>query len=393
MPRVVYNQLSVAKIRALKEPGRHVDGNGLYMRVDKVGNKSWFLRATIGHRRREMRLGRWPQVSLADARDERDKILHRTKMGENPFAEDANKKEAANKAAITVKEFTLEHFERVKERISTEKDQKAWLSSMERYVFARIGNRPIAEIETADVVKVLAPIWTEKAYTANEIKQRLGGMFRSAMAVKKHPGPNPTDAVFDALGSNHHKKRHRPALPYKDVPAFFRGLGEINMDEVSCAAFRFVILTAARPGEVRSAEWSEINWSERLWELPAEKMKMRRPHRVPLSSAAIKVLKAVNSISGRGKLIFPSPRGDKPYSDMVFTKAIERMGQKGNVTTHGFRSSFRDWAAETRKFERDAMERALAHEPKSAVEAAYFRTDLLDARRPMMDAWSCFVCP
>lgn len=391
MPRVVHNQLSVAKIRALKNPGRHVDGNGLYLRVDMTGNKAWFLRATIAHRRRELRLGYWPEVSLSDARQERDSVLHRVKMGENPFAEAAAKKEAVKQAATTLEEYTRTHFERIKNRISTEKDRKAWLSSMERYVFTKIGKRPLAEIDTDDMVKVLEPIWTKKAYTANDLKQRLSGVFRSAMAVKKHPGPNPTETVLDALGSNSHKKKHRPALPWKDVPSFYKRLGDLPMDDISRSGFRFMILTAARPGEVRNAEWSEINWEERLWEIPAEKMKMRRPHRVPLSQQALALLREVKKTSGRGNLIFPSPRGDKPYSDMVFTKAIERLDLKGRVTAHGFRSSFRDWAAETRKFERDAMERALAHEPKSAVEAAYFRTDLLDARRPMMVDWAAFV--
>ncbi len=391
MANVAHNQLNIAKIRSLKDAGRYVDGDGLYLRVDQRGTKAWFLRVTVAGRRRDMRLGTWPQLSLVDARSERDGVRHRVKRGENPFAELEAQKVAAEVDAVTLEKFTREHFERIKDRISTEKDRKAWLSAMERYVFPKLGKKPISQIDMRAVVKVLEPIWKEKAYTANDLKQRLGGVFKSAMAMGLHSGPNPTEAISVILGSNSHKKKHRPALPWKDVPAFYKRLGDLPMDDISRSAFRFMILTAARPGEARNAEWSEINWEEKLWEIPAEKMKMRRPHRVPLPQAALAILREVKKLSGRGNLIFPSPRGDKPYSDMVFTKAIERMELKGQVTAHGFRSSFRDWAAETRKYERDAMERALAHEPKSAVEAAYFRTDLLDARRPMMKAWAGFV--
>lgn len=253
----------------------------------------------------------------------------------------------------------------------------------------QIGGTPVDQIDTADVLRVLAPIWLTKPENARRVRQRVGTVLDWARAAGFRSGDNPVGGVAKGLPKQNGRDDHHAALPYADVPDFVQRLQGSEADELTCLAFEFLILTASRTSEVREARWSEVSEIERLWTVPAERMKAGRVHQVPLSPRSLEILKRAKALGAGSAFVFPGRSRDKPMSNMVFLMLLRRMNQA--ITAHGFRSSFRDWAAESTSFPREVAEMALAHAVESKVESAYRRGDLLEKRRQLMEHWADFV--
>jgi integrase len=254
-----------------------------------------------------------------------------------------------------------------------------------------MGSIPVDKIEPKEILAALSPIWIEKPETARRTKQRLKTTFDYAKAKGWRSGDNPVEGITRVLPKHNGKtKDHFSALPYAQVPEFIQGLQAANNAISIKLGFEFLILTASRTSEVILARWPEIDLDAGTWIVPAERMKMKREHRVPLSARCIEILQAAKEVGCGSEYIFPGRSANRPLSNMAFLKALERMG-RADITAHGFRSSFRDWAEEKTNTQRSVVEAALAHQVESRVEAAYLRSDLFEKRRRLMDSWAAFV--
>jgi integrase len=304
-------------------------------------------------------------------------------------------------AALAASAFTFEKaarkvHEELKPSWRNAKHADDWIRSLEAYAFPLLGAKKLDAIAPANCADVLRPIWLEKAETASRVRQRMHAVMQWAWA-HGHIAANPVGVVDYILPKQNAKKEHQPAMPWRDVPTFVKAhVAEFKPGEATRAAPLFLILTAARSGEVRGAVWDEFDLETGVWAIPGERTKAKETHRVALSKPALTLVKSLKEQKLHEMLVFPSPRG-KVLSDMVLTSFLRRVTAKSDApervaTAHGFRSSFRDWASE-QGYARDLAERALAHTVANRVEAAYHRTDLLEQRRPMMEAWAAYVCP
>ena len=265
-----------------------------------------------------------------------------------------------------------------------------WIASLTADVFPLIGDRPVDAIDSADILKVLSPIWTKKPETARRLKQRLKVVFEWAKASGHRTGDNPVDGITQVLPRARQASVHHAALPYAEVPTFVQVLREANAGEATRLGFEFLILTAARTSEVIGARWEEIDLARQTWTIPASRIKAGREHRVPLSPRCLELLDRAKAIADGGPFVFPGRTSEVPLSNMVFLMLLRRLGHD-HITAHGFRSAFRDWAAERTNVARAVCEAALAHIVKDKAEAAYFRSDLFDQRRRLMKSWSVFA--
>lgn len=377
--------LSALKIKNLSTAGKYADGNGLYLVVDPSGAKRWLLRIVVQGKRRDIGLGGLSVVSLAEAREKA--IEHRkiAREGGDPLAA----KRAAQKVIPTFKEAAeIVHAEH-KPTWKNAKHAQQWINTMTQYAFPIIGDLRVDRIDTPDILRVLSPIWLTKQETARRLRQRLGNVFDWAKTAGHRSGDNPVEGVSRGLPKQAGKDGHHEALPYAEVPAFVTAMRATGSSATAKLAFEYLILTATRTGEVLFAEWVEIDFSEKLWIVPAERTKTKRIHRVPLTERCIEILKEAEPLSTGSKYIFPGRSVEKPMSNMVFLQILKRM--EVPVTAHGFRSSFRDWAAETTSFPRELAEMALAHKIENKVEAAYRRGDLLEKRRELMNEWARYI--
>lgn len=381
-------QRLTAKAVKHAKPGRHADGNGLFLEVSASGARRWMLRTVVHGRRRDIGLGGAAYVSLAEAREKAQSLRAVARAGGDPIAErDKDKRES-----ITFEEAAWKvHAEHYKAAGASDGHSKRWMGSLAKHAFPTIGAKSVETIDEADVLRVLSPIWHEKAETARRVRRRISQVLEWARAAKLRSGDNPVDLVKPGAGLSKQRDRvqHFKALPFADLPGLWPRLADAP--GMGAAALRFAILTASRSGEVRGATWAEIDLEAGVWTIPAERMKGGEAHRVPLSEAAIAELAALKLIAeGRGGdwPIFPGKRG-KPLSDMTLAAVLKRLDVA--VTVHGFRSTFRDWAEERTDARHEIKEAALAHKVSSRVEAAYRRTDLFDARRKLMDLWAMFV--
>ncbi|MDP4006166.1 site-specific integrase [Methylobacterium sp. NEAU K] len=377
--------LTTVQVRALKTPGRHADGNGLYLVVDRSGAKRWLLRTVVQGRRRDIGLGGVGLVSLAEAREKALAYRKVSRDGGDPLAE-------RRKALATIPTFAeaaeLVHAEH-KATWKNAKHAAQWITTLRTYANPHFGSKRVDQIGTPDVLRALAPIWLTKCETASRVRQRIGTVLDWAKAAGHRSGDNPVEGVTRGLPKQGEREEHHAALPYAEVPAFVARLRAMSgQGEIGRLAFEFLILTAARTSEVLGAQWSEIDDSEALWMVPASRMKAGREHRVPLSGQACEVLTRAKVLAGDSSLIFPGRSGTKPLSNMVFLMALRRMEMP--ITAHGFRLSFRDWSAEATNLPREVAEMALAHTIENRVEAAYRRGDLLDKRRDLMEQWAAF---
>ena len=364
-------------------PGRHADGNGLYLFVQPTGTRSWVQRLVIRGRRRELGLGAAGLVTLAEARELALANRKLARSGGDPLSE---KRRADG----------VPTFAEAAERVLEQKrggwrgrwHAKNWVSSMERYAFPRIGRRPVSEVNTADVLEILTPIWHVKAETARAVRQRIRSVLEWAIAMDLR-NDNPCDRVLPVLGPQNAIVTHRQALPHKDVAAAIETVpGSKSAQPAVRLAFEFLVLTAARSGEVRLATWDEIDTAGALWTVPATRMKAKREHRVPLCGRALEILDAARTLGDGNRLVFPMRSGRS-----IATSTFPKMLQYHEVAAvpHGFRSSFRDWAAEETDHPREAIEAALAHLIQNKVEAAYARSDLFERRRRLMEDRAAYL--
>ena len=388
MPKIKHNALSDAKIRALT-PGAYADGNGLTLKVDASGNRRWFQRVTVGGKRHNLGLGGYPAVGLKAARKTAMANVEAISEGRDPVIERQRAQiEAQRPAMPTFRQAAEQVINLRRPTWSSARHAQQWTESLTNHAYPLIGNLPVNEITTADCLAVLTPIWVELAETSTRVKQRMGVIFDYAIASGWR-SDNPAAAVASALPRRARVKRHHPALPYGEVPAALKAIRQCTAERSTRQAFEFMALTAARAGEVRGATWAEIDIDGRVWEVPAERMKARRGHRVPLSDRALAILSDTRKLSDGDGLIFPNRISGKPLSNMAFTALLRRL--KIEAVPHGFRSSFKDWTISETATPWAVGESALAHNLGNSVEAAYARTDLFDKRRELMQQWADFA--
>ena len=379
-------KLTAARIRTLKTPGRHGDGDGLHLKISETGARSWILRVVIAGKRRDIGLGRYPDVGLAQAREVAAKHRSLIAAGGDPIAE-------KRKAAIpTFREAAERTFEANKPRWRNGKHTISWWQSLEKHAFPIIGDMPVDKIDEEHVLRILTPIWGVRMETARRVRQRIRTILKWAMAHKFVRHNVAGETIDGALPPMPKVKNHLRAMPYGQVSTLVQTVRDSQASLAAKWCLEFLILTAARSGEARGARWSEMDMDAATRTIPAERMKANVEHSVPLSPRATTILVEASSISDGSDLVFPSPlRPGKPMSDMTLTKLLRDLGFADRTTVHGFRSSFRDWAAECTSAPHAVMELSLAHTVGSAVEAAYARSTLIEKRRALMVQWATYL--
>ena len=373
--------LSAAFIRSAP-PGRHADGNGLYLFVQPAGTRSWVQRLVIRGRRHELGLGAVGLVPLAKAREKALANRRLAREGGDPLAD---KRRA--EGVPTFAEAARRVVEQKQGGWRGRYHAQSWLRSLERYAFPRIGSRPVSQVNSADVLELLTPIWHVKPETARAVRQRVRAVLEWAVAMELR-ADNPCDRVLPVLGPQNDIVRHRRALGHQDVAAAVETVRASSSAAATKLAFELLVLTAARSAEVRLATWDEIDTRGHVWTIPATRMKAKREHRVPLCGRAVEILEAARTLGGAGGLVFPM-RSGKPIAMSTLPWILRQHGVA--AVPHGFRSSFRDWAAERTDHPREVIEAALAHVVPNKVEAAYARSDLFERRRLLMDDWAAYL--
>lgn len=376
-------KLNATQVKALREPGRYQDGDGLMLNVGKGGSKSWLLRLQSGGKRREYGLGSLRDVSLAEARELAAGIGKKLRAGVDPLAE----KRAALATVPTFRQAANEYHAEHRRGWKNGKHQAQWLATLESYVFPALGDMAVDAIIGPHIRDVLAEIWLEKPETARRVRQRIGAVLDYAHAKGWRSSEAPMRSLGKGLPRQPKKDGRFAAMPFAEVPAFLGTLGErFSYGRLALSA---LILTAARSGEIRGATWNELDLEAATWTVPAERMKAGKVHIVPLPPAALAIFeKAATLKLAASEHVFPGQKRGKPLSDMTLMKIMRDAGQP--FTVHGFRSSFRDWVAEETNYPGEVAEAALAHAIPNAVERAYKRTDFLEKRRGLMDAWGTY---
>lgn len=399
MPRKLNNALNALTVKNAK-PGRHADGGGLHLLVKESGAKSWVYRFTLNGKSRDVGLGSADKdgVSLADARDARGALRIKVKTGIDPIAERERQAaeakaavEAAKIAAVTFKSAAGTYLATNEGSWRNDKHRQQWHNTLATYVYPVIGDLSVQDVSTEHVLKILEPIWKSKAETAGRVRGRIETILDAAKARGHRYGENPArwrGHIAQILPARARLARgHHKAMPYGDIPAFLSRLR--TREAMAALALEFTILTAARTGEVIGATWDEVDLEKGMWTIPASRMKAGKEHRAPLSARAIEILNATKEMQKAS--LFPAARGGK-LSGMAMSMLLRRM--KVEVTVHGFRSAFRDWAAECTGYSHEVAEMTLAHTIGNKVERAYRRGDLFEKRRQMMDDWAeyCSDC-
>lgn len=389
-------KLSDQTARRVSAPGLHADGAGLYLSVapakaEGAVSKSWVVRYTAADgRRRSMGLGSYPEVGLAAARRQAASIRDAARTGVDPLERRRETKRAAAAAAAPTMTFKACAEAFIAVHASSWRNAKhaaQWGSTLATYVYPAFGDLPVGDIDAPMVVKILDPIWSTKNETASRVRGRVEAILDWAKARGHRDGENPArwkGHLQYALPARRKVARveHHPALPFDEIGDFLRQLR--GMDGVAARALEFLILTAARTGEVIGARWEEIDLDAKIWVVPADRMKAGREHRVPLSPAAVRLLEAFPR--SRSEYVFGANGSETPLSNMALLMTLRRM-KRADLTVHGFRSTFRDWAAERTNYPREVAEAALAHAVGDKVEAAYRRSDLFEKRQGLMRAW------
>lgn len=382
-------KLTARRAATLTKPGRHGDGGGLYLSLSGIGpiqRRRWVYLYTRNGRLREMGLGGFPGLSLAEARLERDRWAAVLRAGGDPIGLRKTEK-AVSKGMPTFGQLADEVIAGVGADWRNEKHRQQWVMTLREYA-GPLRGRPVNEIDTDDVLSVLRPLWQKRPETASRLRGRIEHVLDAARAKGFRHGPNPAlwRGHLDKLLPKQLKvdRGHHAAMPYGKVPAFLAAVQK--RDAIAALAIEFTILTAARTGEVIGATWDEIDLEETVWTIPAQRMKARRMHRVPLSARAVGILKKVLK-ARTGDCVFPGRKTGRPLSNMSMEMILRRM-KVTDATMHGFRSSFRDWVGNETNFQREVAEAALAHVVGDAAEQAYRRGDALEKRRQMMDAWA-----
>jgi integrase len=385
------NKLTVRALASLSKPGRHADGGNLYLQIAQSGTRQWTFFFQLHGKQREMGLGSAGQggITLAEAREKAIGARRLLTQGLDPI-DARNGVRAADKAAgVKFGQFADDYVKTHKSEWSNSKHAAQWSMTLGESYCAAIRPKPIGAIGTEDILAVLEPVWQSVPETARRVRMRLEKVLDAARVRGLRSGENPArwKGHLDHILPKHGKalRGHHAALAWTEVPGFMRLLE--TREGMASQAFRFLILTAARTSEVLNARWEEIDFDKATWTIPAERMKSRREHRVPLTKTALALLTQV-----RGKhmaFVFPGPSDAGPLSNMSLLMVLRRL-KREDVTPHGMRSAFRDWAAECTNFSSEVCEMALAHVVENATEAAYRRGDLFDKRRKLMEEWAEF---
>jgi integrase len=382
-------KLTALAFRNATKPGKYQDGDGLFLLVKPSGARSWLLRAQVDGKRREFGIGPAADIGLAEARERAAAIRKQYRDGIDPVAA----KRAARSALREIPTFKgaaeTVHGER-KGGWRNPKHRDQWLSSLDTYAFPSLGTVRVDQVDAPTIRAALLPIWLEKPETARRVSQRIGTVLDWAHANGFRPQEAPMRSVLMGLPRQPRRDRHFAAMPFADVPTFCIGL-EAGAPTAGRLGLLFTIYTATRSGEVRGATWAEIDLEAKVWTVPASRMKADREHVVPLSPAALAVLERAAAIRKSKKgdaMLFPSAAG-RALSDMTLSKVLRDAGQA--ITVHGFRSAFKDWASEQTTFPDAVSEAALAHGDPDKVRKAYRRTDFLQLRRELMEAWAAFI--
>ena len=379
--------LTAAFVKNVKHSGRYVsdkygDEHGLILRVSPTGSKQWIWRGTVRGKRRDLGLGGYPYVTLAEARQAAFEARKLARAGGDPAALRTRAVPIFKEAVETVIGIHAAGWK------DSGKSEKQWRASLRDYAMSKLGHRRVSDISTADVMAVLLPIWHDKRETARRVRQRIGAIMKWAI-VEGYRSDNPAgEAIGAALPKNSVIRTHQRALQHAAVGTALAKIRESGAYTGTVLAFEFLTLTACRSGEVRRAVWDEIDFKAAVWTVPAERMKAKREHRVPLSSYALKVLNEAQKLSDVSELIFSSPT-ERVLSDNTLSKLCR--DHNIGCVPHGMRSSFRDWAAECSDTPREVCELALAHVNSDRVEAAYRRSDLFERRRELMQAWADYI--
>jgi integrase len=391
-------RLTALKVEKLTEAGMHADGGGLYLRITPQGARNWVLRYMLNGRPRWMGLGPLALYSLAEARAKALDARRERHDGIDPI--DARRADRARHRleaakSITFKECAEAYIASHKAGWRNEKHKYQWPATLQAYAYPVIGALPVQAVDTALVLRVLEAIWTSKSETASRVRQRIENVLDFAKVRGYRDGENPArwrghlDKLLPAR-SRVRQVEHLAALPYPQLPNFLASLRQ--RDAFAARALEFLILTAARTGEVIGTRWSEIDMLDKTWTVPADRMKARREHRVPLSARAIAVLQEMQTSRPSNDVnayVFPGPRAAKPLSNMAFLMLLRRMGLV-DLTVHGFRATFKTWTSERTSIQNEIVEAALAHIVGDKVEQAYRRGDMFEKRRRLMQQWATF---
>ncbi|MCU4313797.1 site-specific integrase [Acinetobacter bereziniae] len=413
-------ELSALSVAKIKGNGRHAVGgvNGLHLRIVN-DSRAWVLRVVVGQRfdengkqqlhRRDIGLGSYPEVSLAEARAKAHEMKAQIRNGNDPIQQKQDQLQALRTQKLrnrTFRECAQIVIANKSRELKNQKHIAQWSTTLETYIYPTLGDINIGTITKVDIAEVLRPIWIEKNETAKRIRGRIETIFDYAKAMEYFEGDNPAEwkgNLEPILGNLKQVSRPHPSLPYDQVSTFIQHLRQ--KDGISPKALEFAILTACRSGEIFGATWQEIDFKNKVWTIPKERMKAEKEHRVPLSEPAIELLKSIQTHTRSQSYIFPAPRTGSMLSDMSLTALIKRMHEqklkenglgyidtKQNrvITTHGFRSTFRDWSADKTDYPREVCEHVLAHKLPDEVEAAYLRGAYLEKRKSLMVDWAIF---
>lgn len=395
MPKKLSNALTAIEVKNAK-PGRYADGGGLQLLVKDTGARSWVFRYMLKGKTRDIGLGPAgaDDISLADARDLASALRLKVRAGIDPLAERQQKAaealaaaQAAQIAGITFKAVAEAYVGANEASWRNEKHRQQWRNTLATYVYPVMGELPVAAIGTAHVLQILEPIWKDKPETASRVRGRIETILDAAKARGYRQGENPArwrGHIAQILPARSRLTRgHHKAMAYDAIPAFVCAIRA--REAMAALALEFVILTATRTSEVLGATWAEVDLDKAIWTVPASRMKAGKEHRIPLSPRAVEILEAVKSLEK--DYLFPTDKGGK-LSTMAMSMLLRRM--KLDCTVHGFRSGFRDWAAECTGYAHEVCEMALAHVIGNKSEAAYRRGDLFDKRRRLMADWASF---
>lgn len=374
--------MSTVRVNTLSKPGRYADGNGLYLVVDPSGAKRWVLRTVIGGKRRDLGLGGYTVVPLAEARKEAARLRGIARSGGDPLTQRRKERRSIPTFAEAAREVHKLHSPAWKNA----KHSIEWLRSLEVHVFPALRDMRVDLVSQADVLKALSALWLQKPETGRRIKQRIRLVLSWAKARGFRSGDNPVEGLSTVLPAQTDKPVHHAAMPYAEIPAFVHKLRKSDTLPIVKLAFEFLILTACRTNEVLGAQWSEFDLDKALWAIPPARMKAKREHRVPLSPRCIEILNEAKGFDyRRGLYVFSNPATGEKLSNMALLMIMKRA--KFPYVPHGFRSSFRDWAAERTNTPSAVMEAALAHAEHDKTVAAYARSDLFERRTKLMEKW------
>ena len=376
-------KLTARFVDNVKEPGKYYDANNLFLRVYRAGSRNWVQRVTVDGKRREIGLGNANLIPLSEARELAFDNLRMVKKGIDPIAITEKKK-----SIPTFEEAALKVYEMNRPSWRNKKHSAQFISSLKAYAFPEIGKMKVNTIETNDILAILTPIWVAKAETASRVRQRLSTVLKYCKAQRWCTNDPADRDIIEALPKQTRRSNHMKSMDYREVGSFLKEIRNSSAGTTTKLALEFLILNSSRSGEVRYAKWNEID--EKIWTIPAERMKAKIAHRIPLTERCLEILEEAKRISLGSDYIFYGYKKDKPLSENTFNKLIKELGY--DVHTHGFRTSFKTWTQEQTNYPREVAEKQLAHSLSDKAEAAYARSELIDKRRSLLEDWRDYLC-